>query len=179
MKSTFYICPVCGFNGLKEPSYDKDGTPSYEICASCGFEFGFEGEGDAARFRENWIKNGALWFTPGLKPVDWELQKQLENIKPRSGAPMKKKVIARLFIKKGSIEAFKKYAALIIPQTRKEKDCLFYSLFEDIAQPGEFIFYEEYADQEALDVHFNSPYLRTFRDSVSSMQAKEKIVEII
>jgi quinol monooxygenase YgiN len=92
---------------------------------------------------------------------------------------MKKKVIARLFIKKGSVEAFKKYAALIIPQTRKEKGCLFYSLFEDVARSGEFLFYEEYADQEALEVHFNSPHLKTFRDSVSGMQSKEKIIEII
>jgi hypothetical protein len=70
MKSSLYICPVCGFNGLKEPPYDKDGSPSYEICPCCGFEFGVEEKEDMAKFRENWVKNGATWFMPGAKPTN-------------------------------------------------------------------------------------------------------------
>jgi quinol monooxygenase YgiN len=92
---------------------------------------------------------------------------------------MKKKVIARLFIKNESIESFKKQAAVIIQKTRKEKGCLFYSLFQDVSSPGEFLFYEEYAGQEALDIHSNSEYLKTFRTIVSNMQSKEKVVDII
>ena len=92
---------------------------------------------------------------------------------------MKKKVIARLFIKNESIESFKKQAAVIIQKTRKEKGCLFYSLFQDVSSPGEFLFYEEYASQEALDIHSNSEYLKTFRTIVSNMQSKEKVVKII
>ncbi|MBF0504600.1 MAG: hypothetical protein HQL14_05805 [Candidatus Omnitrophica bacterium] len=81
MKSPFYICPVCGFNGLKEIPYDKHGSASYEICLCCGFEFGFEGKGNMALFREDWIRKGAPWFSPGLKPENWDLQKQLANLK--------------------------------------------------------------------------------------------------
>ena len=92
---------------------------------------------------------------------------------------MKKKVIARLFIKNESIESFKKQAAVIIQKTRKEKGCLFYSLFQDVSSPGEFLFYEEYARQDALDIHSNSEYLKTFRTIVSNMQSKEKVVDII
>ena len=92
---------------------------------------------------------------------------------------MKKKVIARLFIKNELIESFKKQAAVIIQKTRKEKGCLFYSLFQDVSSPGEFLFYEEYASQEALDIHSNSEYLKTFRTIVSNMQSKEKVVDII
>jgi quinol monooxygenase YgiN len=90
-----------------------------------------------------------------------------------------KKIIARLFIKEGSIDAFKAHAALIIPKTRREKGCIFYSLFEDVCKPGEFLFYEEYADQAAVDLHLGSEYLKTFRASVEHMHAKDKIVEII
>ena len=72
MKSSLYICPVCGFNGLKEPPYDKDGSPSYEICPCCGFEFGFEEKGDMAKFRENWdLQKQKLRGTPGDVP-GWE-----------------------------------------------------------------------------------------------------------
>jgi len=92
---------------------------------------------------------------------------------------MKKKVIARLFIKNESIDSFKKQAAVIIQKTRKEKGCLFYSLFQDVTITGEFLFYEEYASQEALDIHSNSEYLKIFRTSISNMQSKEKVVDII
>ena len=92
---------------------------------------------------------------------------------------MKKKVIARLFIKNESIDSFKKQAAVIIQKTRKEKGCLFYSLFQDVSSPGEFLFYEEYASQDALDIHSNSEHLKTFRTIVSNMQSKEKVVDII
>ena len=92
---------------------------------------------------------------------------------------MKKKVIARLFIKNESIESFKKQAVEIIQKTRKEKGCIFYSLFQDVSSPGEFLFYEEYARQDALDIHSNSEYLKTFRTIVSNMQSKEKVVDII
>ena len=76
------MCPVCGFKGLTEPPYDKHGSPSHEICPCCGFEFGFEGKEDMARFREDWAKKGAPWFTPSLKPAGWDLQRQLAGLKP-------------------------------------------------------------------------------------------------
>ena len=92
---------------------------------------------------------------------------------------MKKRVIARLFIKRGSVEAFKAQAAEMVRKTRCEKGCLFYSLFQDISNPGEFLFYEEYVNQEALDIHFKSEYLGAFRTSINNMQSKEKVVDII
>ncbi|MEI6437279.1 MAG: putative quinol monooxygenase [Candidatus Omnitrophota bacterium] len=76
---------------------------------------------------------------------------------------MKTKVVARLFVKKEFIESFKELAATIIEHTRKETGCLLYSLFQDASSPGEFLFYEEYVNQEALDIHRNSEYLKHFR----------------
>jgi hypothetical protein len=55
------ICPVCGFDGLKEAAFSPSNEPSHEICPCCGFEFGFDGENDPAvlaEFRQRWIKNG-------------------------------------------------------------------------------------------------------------------------
>ncbi|MBL7130025.1 MAG: hypothetical protein ISS45_01240 [Candidatus Omnitrophica bacterium] len=80
-----HICPVCGFDGLKESPYNKKNEPSYEICPCCGFEFGFDSKnpikGVHKTYREKWIQNGAEWFLPQSKPKAWELNKQLENIK--------------------------------------------------------------------------------------------------
>ena len=56
-----HICPVCGFDGLKEPAFGPNNEPSYEICPSCGFESGFDAGNDPAifaEFRQRWIKNG-------------------------------------------------------------------------------------------------------------------------
>ncbi len=78
-----YICPICGFDGLVESPYDKNGEPSYEICPCCGFEFGVD-EDDIddkyKAFRLNWINNGAKWFVADKKPKDWDLERQFKNI---------------------------------------------------------------------------------------------------
>jgi len=78
-----YICPVCGFGGLKEAPYDRQNSPSYEICPCCGFEFGFDeeiGQDAFLAFRRRWIEQGALWFMPKLKPKNWDLKRQLQNL---------------------------------------------------------------------------------------------------
>lgn len=79
-----FICPVCGFDGLKEPPYNKDNQPSYEVCPCCGFEFGFDSsdttEDSYKAYRQEWITNGAKWFVPVKKSKDWDLNKQLENL---------------------------------------------------------------------------------------------------
>lgn len=80
MKNRKHVCPVCGFDGLKEPPYDKVGEPSYEICPCCGFEFGFD-QSSYAEFRDSWIKSGAQWYMLKQKPKAWNLQKQLKNIR--------------------------------------------------------------------------------------------------
>ena len=77
------------------------------------------------------------------------------------------------------MEAFKKQANVIIQKTRNEKGCLFYSLFEDVSRPGEFLFYEEYADQAALDIHFKSEYLKIFRTKIHDLCSKDAIVDVI
>lgn len=83
MSAKHYICPVCGFDGLKEPPYGQQNMPSYEICPCCGFEFGFDGMNNQIAFtdfRQRWSNNGSLWFMPKLRPKDWDLQQQLNNL---------------------------------------------------------------------------------------------------
>lgn len=85
-------CPVCQYSGLTSPPYELWpppenqairppyeeflGRPSYEVCPSCGFEFGFddnpgttEGESFAA-YRDEWVKRGRPWFDRGTAPAD-------------------------------------------------------------------------------------------------------------
>lgn len=61
------ICPVCGYDGLYEPPYDKNGTGSDEICPSCGFQFGCDDfpnkDNQIIEWRENWISGGKKCFS--------------------------------------------------------------------------------------------------------------------
>lgn len=80
MSKKLFTCPVCGFDGLEESPVRGQDALSYEICPCCGFEFGF----DAASFdeyRRQWVEGGAKWFIPTLKPENWNLEKQLSNLK--------------------------------------------------------------------------------------------------
>lgn len=75
-----YICPTCGYPNLERPAWNPDnGVPSFDICPSCGCEFGYDDATLKARekYREKWIRNGALWYKPDLKPKGWNLQQQL------------------------------------------------------------------------------------------------------
>lgn len=75
------LCPVCGFDSpgsLTSP----DGSPSFEICPSCGFEFGYD-DGVCGEtydsYRKHWIATGCkFWAAPRMAvPGDWNPEAQL------------------------------------------------------------------------------------------------------
>jgi len=83
-KNKSYICPVCGLDKLAEPLYNNTGDSSYEICVCCGFEFGFDDDFKKQThdsYRKQWLKNGANWFNPKLKPINWNPEEQLKNLR--------------------------------------------------------------------------------------------------
>jgi transposase-like protein len=58
------ICPVCGFPHLTEAPRSLAGGASYEICPSCGFQFGVDDEDKGhsyAAWRADWQKRGMPW----------------------------------------------------------------------------------------------------------------------
>lgn len=78
------ICPVCGFDKLSEPPYDNYGYPSYEICPCCNFEFGFDDSSENQTFkeyREKWIENGYEFNSQSEKPINWNTEKAMEQLK--------------------------------------------------------------------------------------------------
>ncbi len=76
------VCRVCGYVN-ETPPWGEDGeTPSFEICPCCGVEFGYEDATPQAvrAYRTKWLANGARWFTPELRPADWDLEAQMAKI---------------------------------------------------------------------------------------------------
>jgi autoinducer 2-degrading protein len=111
----------------------------------------------------------------GLTGISYAQQKSTEK-KPET---MKKTVIARLTIKKESADPFMKLAQKMVEQTHKEAGCLTYTLYKSCFGPDqEFIFFEEYKDQAALDIHNNSEYLKQFLASITTLLDGKPIVEV-
>ncbi len=76
-----YICPVCGFDALREAPY---GAGMYEICPSCGFQFGVTDDDRHISFeewREDWIARGMPWSSKGRpEPQGWNPKDQLRKL---------------------------------------------------------------------------------------------------
>lgn len=81
-----YTCPVCGYPDLYDPPRSALSGGSYEICPSCGFEFGVSDEDQGftyADWRERWIKAGMPWSSIGRhQPKDWDPVAPLQKLPP-------------------------------------------------------------------------------------------------
>ena len=81
MASDGYTCPVCGWPHLDEPHRLPEGDPSFEVCVSCGTEFGNDEFGTTHEaLRKRWLeeRGGAWWSSRRNPPDGWDAMKQLE-----------------------------------------------------------------------------------------------------
>ena len=78
------------------------------------------------------------------------------------------KVVAQFFIKDGEVEKALGLAKELVLETKKEKGCLNYELFQSSQKDTQIAFIEEWENQAALDVHFKAPH---FTDLVPKLQA--------
>lgn len=84
MAETF-TCPVCGWPALMEAPRSPSGGGSYEICPSCGFEYGYTDDDQEYTYeswRERWIALGMPWDSQGIEtpPEGWDPQRQLDDL---------------------------------------------------------------------------------------------------
>jgi hypothetical protein len=71
-----HTCLVCSYPKLKSPPHSPSGGGSYEICPSCGYQYGVDDDDRGitpVEWRRTWIANGAQWSSQGIKPpTDWK-----------------------------------------------------------------------------------------------------------
>lgn len=100
-----YNCPVCEYPKLQEPPRSTSGGGSYEICPSCGFQFGVDDDDRGITYttaRETWISGGRKWYSRSRKqPADWP---PLET----TGKPVKKAASKKASAKAANKKAVKK-----------------------------------------------------------------------
>ena len=79
-----YTCPCCGYSALHEPPRSSSGGGSYEICPSCGFQFGVSDDDDGYTYtgwRKQWEKRGMPWSSKGTAPPrGWNAESQLAKL---------------------------------------------------------------------------------------------------
>ena len=69
-------------------------------------------------------------------------------------------IIARFNAKPDSIDALRKQLLAMLEPTRQEAGCIRYDLLNNIAEPTDFTFVEEWASQAAIDAHMKTPHLQ-------------------
>lgn len=90
MTTETYMCPACGYTGLIEPPRLPSGGGSYEICWSCGFEYGVTDDDEGytyEQWRQKWVADGMPWSSAPYRPAppDWNPARQLANLLATSG----------------------------------------------------------------------------------------------
>lgn len=67
----------------------------------------------------------------------------------------------------------------LIEPTRKEDGCISYELYQDISNPGKFIFIETWQSKEHLDVHLKTPHLVAAGEAFSKILTKELVIMML
>ena len=84
-----HACLVCGYPKLKEAPRDEE-SASYEICPSCGFQFGVSDDDRHYTYqwwRQEWLEKGMPWCSRGrAEPDGWDPRRQLENLGRQPGS---------------------------------------------------------------------------------------------
>ena len=73
-----------------------------------------------------------------------------------------------------NIERFRPHMQAMLDSSRAEDGCLAYSYAVDVADPGLIRVFEAWRDQAALDAHFQTPHMATWRAAWPSFGVSDR-----
>jgi quinol monooxygenase YgiN len=88
------------------------------------------------------------------------------------------RVVAHFVAKPESVQAVKRILSDMIDPTRAEQGCVTYELLQNIADPTDFTFVEEWTSRSDLDQHAESEHIRINRELVKDHLAKPSDVRV-
>ena len=91
---------------------------------------------------------------------------------------MKKIIAAHLTLKPEMIDRFINDTKELIEQSRAEEGCISYTLYQNPSEPTEFIFFEEWKNQDAIEFHFATPHYQAFDKAAGDYVAAPPVVTI-
>ncbi|WP_208559737.1 putative quinol monooxygenase [Marinilactibacillus kalidii] len=89
-----------------------------------------------------------------------------------------KLINAQFFIKEEKREIFLSDINELIAETRKEAGCVEYNLYESIEERNTFIMVEVWENQDAIEVHNQSPLLQKLFNNVADFSAKAPVLRV-
>ena len=66
-------------------------------------------------------------------------------------------------------EKLMQMAAALVAPSNAEEGCISYQFYQDGSNPNNFLFFEEWKNQAALDSHFQKPYFLEFAEKLPEM----------
>ena len=78
-------------------------------------------------------------------------------------------LLARMTAKGGQTDALKAELQKLIEPTHAEPGCIRYEMWQNRENPAEFTFVEEWADDAALDAHFQTPHMQEIVPKVQAL----------
>jgi len=91
---------------------------------------------------------------------------------------MKKVIISQLSIQKESVEQFLKMATLMVKESNAELGCITYKLLYEYETSNEFVIYEEFVSEQALELHKSSQHFKDFLGEVMPILMKEPTMQM-
>lgn len=88
------------------------------------------------------------------------------------------KLVAKFTVKEEKIEEFKNYSKELVAETRKEKGCISYQLFQDVNDGKVLTFIEEWENQAAIDNHNNSRHITELLPKLMETLKEEPVLNI-
>lgn len=83
------------------------------------------------------------------------------------------KIVAKFTVKEDKIEEFKNIAGELVAETRKEKGCISYELFQELNDAKGLTFIEEWENQDTLDCHMESKHFNEIFPKLAAIQEKD------
>jgi quinol monooxygenase YgiN len=88
------------------------------------------------------------------------------------------RVVSKSEIKDGMVEAYKKLAVELIQETRKERGCISYELFQDVQNNNIVAFIETWEDQDALERHIKTPHFEKIVPQMAALKEKQPEINV-
>lgn len=83
-----------------------------------------------------------------------------------------KTMVVPLTIKSEHVEAFREALLTLARASAEEPGNIRYEVYQSEAHPTRMVLVEVYADQAAVDAHFNAPHFLAWREAASDMIAE-------
>jgi len=93
-------------------------------------------------------------------------------------ADPKKVISAQVFIKPEKVDAFIAATQGLIEKSRAEAGCISYSLYQDPQDKTKFLFFEEWKNQTAVDVHFATEHFIKFGEVLNDCASMPAVITV-